>query len=120
VFFGTGSKKLKGTGMNLKSKSISVIASLLMLTTSMVALSGTAANAASAPYTQNFDDMATYTGIDFDGNATTLVTDQPAGEGFTSGKAIKLDNQGAPWAGTKFELPANSSFISTANATGTI
>ena len=120
MFFGTGSKKLKGTGMNLKSKSISVIASLLMLTTSMVALSGTAANAASAPYTQNFDDMATYTGIDFDGNATTLVTDQPAGEGFTSGKAIKLDNQGAPWAGTKFELPANSSFISTANATGTI
>ena len=86
----------------------------------MVALSGTAANAAQTPYTQNFDNMETYSGIDFDGNSTTLVTDQPAGEGFTSGKAIKLDNQGAPWAGTKFELPGNSSFISTANATGTI
>ncbi len=86
----------------------------------MVALSGTAANAAQTPYTQNFDDMATYTGIDFDGNGTTLVTDQPAGEGFTSGKAIKMDNQGQPWAGTKFELPGNSSFISTANATGTM
>ncbi len=107
--------------MNLKiSKTMSVIASLLMLTTSMVALSGTAANAAQTPYTQNFDDMATYTGIDFDGNGTTLVTDQPAGEGFTSGKAIKMDNQGQPWAGTKFELPGNSSFISTANATGTM
>jgi hypothetical protein len=107
--------------MNLKiSKSMSVIASLLMLTTSMVALSGTAANAAETPYTQNFDNMETYSGIDFDGNSTTLVTDQPAGEGFTSGKAIKLDNQGAPWAGTKFVLPETSSFISTANATGTI
>ena len=106
--------------MNLKPKSISVIASLLMLTTSMVALSGTAANAASAPYTQNFDDMATYTGIDFDGNSTTLVTDQPAGEGFTSGKAIKMANQDAPWAGTKFVLPETSSFISSTNAIGSL
>ena len=107
--------------MNLtKSKLMATLASVLMLSASIVGLGSTAANAASAPYTQNFDDMATYTGIDFDGNTTTLVTDQPAGDGFTSGKAIKLDNQGAPWAGTKFVLPETSSFISTANATGTI
>lgn len=107
--------------MNLtKSKLVATLASVLMLSASIVGLGSTVANAASAPYTQNFDDMATYTGIDFDGNTTTLVTDQPAGAGFTSGKAIKMDNQGAPWAGTKFELPGNSSFISTANATGTI
>jgi len=120
-FYVKESEKLKGTGMNLKiSKSMSALASLLMLSASFVGLSGTAANAAAAPYTQNFDNMSTYTGIDFDGNVTSLVSDQPAGEGFTSGKAIKLDNQGAPWAGTKFELPGNSSFISTANATGSI
>ena len=107
--------------MNLtKSKLVATLASVLMLSASIVGLGSTAANAASAPYTQNFDDMATYTGIDFDGNTTTLVTDQPAGAGFTSGKAIKLDNQGAPWAGTKFVLPETSSFISTANATGTM
>ena len=107
--------------MNLtKSKLMATLASVLMLSASIVGLGSTAANAASAPYTQNFDDMATYTGIDFDGNTTTLVTDQPAGAGFTSGKAIKMDNQGAPWAGTKFVLPETSSFISTANATGTI
>jgi hypothetical protein len=64
--------------------------------------------------------MVTYSGVDFDGNVTALTTDQPAGEGFTSGKAIKMDNQGAPWAGTKFVLPANSSFISSANATASI
>ena len=107
--------------MNLtKSKLMATLASVLILSASIVGLGSTAANAASAPYTQNFDDMATYTGIDFDGNTTTLVTDQPAGAGFTSGKAIKLDNQGAPWAGTKFVLPNTSSFISTANATGTM
>jgi hypothetical protein len=99
---------------------MATLASVLILSASIVGLGSTAANAASAPYTQNFDDMATYTGIDFDGNTTTLVTDQPAGAGFTSGKAIKLDNQGAPWAGTKFVLPNTSSFISTANATGTM
>lgn len=64
--------------------------------------------------------MQTYTGTDFDGNATELVSDQPAGEGFTSGQAIKLDNQGLAWAGTKFILPATSSAISNANATASI
>ncbi|MEI7419783.1 MAG: hypothetical protein WCK24_02865, partial [Actinomycetes bacterium] len=72
----------------------------------------TAANAAAAPWSENFDSMSSYTGVDFDGNTTSLVTDQPAGEGFTSGKAIKLDNQGVAWAGTKFVLPTSSSVIS--------
>ena len=107
--------------MNLtKSKLVATLASVLMLSASIVGLTGTAANAASAPYTQNFDDMDPYTGIDFDGNTTTLVTDQPAGAGFTSGKAIKLANQGAAWSGTKFVLPGASSFISSANATGSL
>jgi hypothetical protein len=107
--------------MNLtKSKLVATLASVLMLSASIVGLGSTAANAASAPYTQNFDDMAIYDGIDFDGNTTTLVTDQPAGAGFTSGKAIKMDNQGAAWSGTKFVLPATTSFISSANATGSL
>ena len=80
----------------------------------------TAANAAATPWSENFDSMSSYTGIDFDGNTTSLVTDQPAGQGFTSGKAIKMDNQGAAWAGTKFVLPGTSSFISNANATASI
>lgn len=79
-----------------------------------------AAQAAPAPWSENFDSMSSYTGTDFDGNTTTLVTDQPAGDGFTSGKAIKMDNQGAAWAGTKFILPTTSSFISNANATASI
>ena len=91
-----------------------------MISASIVGLSATAAHAESTPYTQNFDAMDTYSGVDFDGNGTSLVTDQPAGEGFTSGKAIKMDNQGAPWAGTKFVFPANYSIISAANATGSI
>ena len=107
--------------MNLnKSKLVATLASVLMLSASIVGLGSSAANAASAPYTQNFDAMETYTGIDFDGNTTSLVTDQPAGAGFTSGKAIKMDNQGAAWAGTKFVLPETSSFISSANATASI
>jgi hypothetical protein len=79
-----------------------------------------AANAASTPYTQNFDSMVTYEGIDFDGNSTSLVSDQPAGEGFTSGKAIKLANKDTAWSGTKFVLPSTSSFISNVNATASI
>ncbi len=107
--------------MNLnKSKLVATLASVLMLSASIVGLGGSAANAASTPYTQNFDSMTTYDGIDFDGNVTTLVSNQPAGVGFTSGQAIKLDNQGSAWAGTKFVLPETSSFLSTANATGSI
>jgi len=107
--------------MNLtKSKLVATLASVLMLSASIVGLGSSAANAASAPYTQNFDAMETYTGIDFDGNTTSLVTDQPAGVGFTSGKAIKMANQGAAWSGTKFVLPGASSFISSAKATGSL
>ena len=107
--------------MNLnKSKLMATLASVLMLSASIVGLGVAAANAASTPYTQNFDAMTTYDGIDFDGNTTTLVSDQPAGAGFTSGQAIKLDNQGAAWAGTKFVLPETSSFISSTNATGSL
>lgn len=80
----------------------------------------TAAQAAPAAWSENFDAMGSYTGVDFDGNTTSLVTDQPAGAGFTSGQAIKMANQGAAWAGTKFVLPATSSFISSANATASI
>jgi len=78
------------------------------------------AQAAPSAWSENFDSMASYSGIDFDGNTTSLVTDQPEGVGFTSGKAIKMANQGAAWAGTKFALPATSSFISSANATASI
>jgi len=78
------------------------------------------AQAAPAPWSEDFESMQTYTGVDFDGNATSLVSDQPEGDGFTSGQAIKLDNQGAAWAGTKFILPAGSSAISNANATASI
>ena len=78
------------------------------------------AQADSAPWSEDFESMETYTGTDFDGNATTLVTDQPEGDGFTSGQAIKLDNQGLAWAGTKFILPSTSSAISNANATASI
>jgi hypothetical protein len=78
------------------------------------------AQADSAPWSEDFESMETYTGVDFDGNATSLVSDQPEGDGFTSGQAIKLDNQGAAWAGTKFILPAGSSAISNANATASI
>ena len=94
------------------------ISGLLALPLILVGI--TAANAAAAPYTQNFDSMSSYTGVDFEGNVTSLTTEQPAGEGFTSGKAIKMNNEGAPWAGTKFVLPGTSSFISSANATASI
>lgn len=79
-----------------------------------------AANAAASPWLENFDSMQTYSGIDFDGNVTTLVTDQPAGEGFTSGTAIKMETQAKAWAGTKFVLPTTSSFVSTANSTASL
>ena len=79
-----------------------------------------AANAASTPYTQNFDNMVSYSGVDFDGGVGTVVSDQPAGEGFTAGKALKVETKTKAWAGTKLELPATSSLISSANATGSI
>ncbi|NDD25961.1 MAG: hypothetical protein EB103_03695, partial [Actinobacteria bacterium] len=107
--------------MNLKkSKLVSTLASVLMLSASIVGLSATAASAEDTPYVQNFDDMATFSGVDFDGNASSLVTDQPAGAEFTSGKALKMDNQGAPWAGTKFVLPTNQNLISAANSSASI
>ena len=95
-----------------------IIAGLLALP--LITSGISAANAASTPLSENFDSMQTYTGVDFDGNVTTLVTDQPAGEGFTSGKAIKMETQAKAWAGTKFILPTTSSFISTANATASL
>lgn len=94
------------------------IASLLALPLITVGLS--VANAAVVPYTQNFESMATYNGVDFDGGVGTVVSDQPAGEGFTSGNALKIETKEAAWAGTKLVLPATSSFISNANKTGTI
>ncbi len=94
------------------------IASLLALPLITVGIS--AANAAATPWSENFDSMQSYSGVDFDGNITTLVTDQPAGDGFTSGQAIKMETQAKAWAGTKFVLPNTSSFISTANSTASL
>lgn len=95
-----------------------IIASLLALPLITAGISS--ANAASAPWSENFDSMQSYSGVDFDGNVTTLVTDQPAGSEFTSGKAIKMETQAKAWAGTKFILPNTSSFISTANSTASL
>ena len=95
-----------------------IIAGLLALPLITAGIS--AANAAVVPYTQNFDSMVTYDGVDFDGGVGTLVSDQPAGEGFTSGKALKVETKEAAWAGTKLMFPATSSLISNANKTGTI
>jgi hypothetical protein len=94
------------------------LATLLALP--LITLGMNAANAAAQPYTQNFDAMATYTGVDFDGGVGTLVSDQPAGEGFTSGKALKVETKIKAWAGTKIEMPTSFSFISNANKTGSI
>ena len=94
------------------------IASLLALP--LMAIGMTAANAAGSPYTQNFDAMSSYTGTDFDGGVGTVVTDQPTGEGFTSGKALKVETKVKAWAGTKIEMPTTFSFISSTNKTGSI
>ena len=94
------------------------LASLLALPLLTLGLS--AANAAAAPYTQNFDTMASYTGENFDGGVGTLVTDQPAGEGFTSGKALQVETKEVAWAGTKIVMPSTFSFISSTNKTGSI
>lgn len=107
--------------MNLKkSRVLSLATALLMTASSVVGISAANAGTISSPWSENFDAMATYTGVDFDGNTTSLVSDQPAGAGFTSGQAIKMDNQGAAWAGTKFVLPATTSVISGTNATASI
>ena len=95
-----------------------IITSLIALP--LIAAGIAPANAASSPWSENFDSMQTYSGIDFDGNVTTLVSDQPAGAGFTSGNAIKMETQAKAWAGTKFVLPNTSSFISTANSTASL
>ena len=94
------------------------LASLLALP--LITLGLSAANAAAAPYTQNFEAMPTYTGVDFDGGVGTVVTDQPAGEDFTSGNALQIETKVKAWAGTKIEMPSNFSFISNANKTGSI
>lgn len=92
----------------------------IFLALPLVSAGISAADAAVVPYTQNFDSMTTYDGVDFDGGVGTVVSDQPAGEGFTSGKALKVETKEAAWAGTKLVLPATSSFISNANKTGSI
>ena len=94
------------------------LASLLALP--LITLGMTSANAAAAPYTQNFESMPTYTGVDFDGGVGTVVSNQPAGEGFTSGKALQIETKIKAWAGTKIEMPTSFSFISNANKTGSI
>jgi len=90
------------------------------MASSVVGVSAANAGTSSTPWSENFDAMTTYSGVDFDGNVTSLVTDQPAGEGYTSGKAIKLLSQTVAWAGTKFVLPTTTNLISAENATATL
>jgi hypothetical protein len=107
--------------MNLKkSRLLSLATSLLVMASSVVGISAASAETTSTPWAENFDAMTTYTGIDFDGNNTSVVADQPAGAGFTSGNAIKLLSKDVAWAGTKFILPNNQSVISADNATATV
>lgn len=115
---------LKGTWMNLKnSRLMSLATSILVIGSSFVGLGATAANAASSPINVTFEsnDTSGYSFVDYDGNVTSTTTSQPAGAGFTSGTAMKMDNDGAPWAGTTFlTIDSTSSLLSAANKTASI
>jgi len=96
---------LKGTGMNLKkSRVLSIATSLLVMGSSIVGLSATAANAASAPITVTFESNDT-TGAalggsaDFGGNASSVVTSTV---GANTSKVGKIVNGGDCWSGTTF------------------
>jgi hypothetical protein len=115
---------LKGTGMNLKkSRVLSIATSLLVMGSSIVGLSATAANASSAPVTVTFEanDTSGYAFVDYDGAATSTTSSAPAGASYTSGVAMKQDNQGQLWSGTTFlTLDPGSSLLSDANKTATM
>ena len=110
--------------MNLKkSRVLSLATSLLVMSASIVGLSATAANASSAPVTVTFEanDTSGYAFVDYDGAATSTTSSAPAGAGFTSGVAMKQDNQGELWSGTTFlTIDPGSSLLSAANKTATL
>jgi hypothetical protein len=100
---------------------MSLATSILVIGSSIVGFGATAASAAASPINLTFEDFDIATVTDYDGNVSTLTTTQPAGVGFTSGKAMQLANDGAPWSGTTFlTLDSTSSLISAANKTATI
>lgn len=106
-----------------KSRLMSLATSILVIGSSLVGFGSVAANAAAAPTTITFEanDTSGYKFADYDGNVSSTVTDQPAGEGFTSGVAMKMANDGAPWAGTTFlTLDPTSTLLSDANKTVTM
>ena len=110
--------------MNLKnSRLVSITTSLMLLSASFIGLGATAANASSAPVTVTFEanDTSGYNFVDYDGAATSTTSSAPAGAGFTSGVAMKQDNQGQLWSGTTFlTLDPGSSLLSDANKTATM
>ena len=110
--------------MNLKkSRVLSLATSLLVMSSSIIGLSATAANASSAPITVTFesDDTSGFAFVDYDGAATSTTSSAPAGATFTSGTAMKQDNQGALWSGTTFlTIDPGSSLLSAANKTATL
>jgi hypothetical protein len=93
------------------------------MSSSIIGLSATAANASSAPITVTFesDDTSGFAFVDYDGAATSTTSSAPAGATFTSGTAMKQDNQGALWSGTTFlTIDPGSSLLSAANKTATL
>ncbi len=110
--------------MNLKkSRVLSLATSLLVMSASIVGLSATAANASSAPINVTFeaDDTSGYNFVDYDGAVTSTTSSAPDGAGFTSGVAMKQDNQGQLWSGTTFlTIDPGSSLLSAANKTATL
>ena len=102
---------------------MSLATSILVVGSSLVGLGVGAANAASAPINVTFEsnDTSGYSFVDYDGNVSSTTTSQPAGAGFTSGTAMQMANDGAPWSGTTFlTIDATSSLLSSANKTASL
>jgi hypothetical protein len=91
--------------MNLKkSRVLSIATSLLVMSSSIIGLSATAANAASAPVTVTFESNdssgASLGGsADFGGNASSVVTSTV---GANTSQVGKIVNGGDCWSGTTF------------------
>lgn len=91
--------------MNLKkSRVLSIATSLLVMSSSIIGLSATAANAASAPVTVTFESNDTSGAslggsADFGNNASSVVTSTV---GANTSKVGKIVNGGDCWSGTTF------------------
>ncbi|MEI8231411.1 MAG: hypothetical protein WCG32_02420, partial [Actinomycetes bacterium] len=109
--------------MNLKkSRVLSLATSLLVMSSSIIGLSATAANAASAPVTVTFESNDTSGAAlggsaDFGGNASSVVTSTV---GANTSQVGKIVNGGECWSGTTFlikdlgnQLISDSSKIAT-------